>query len=68
MLDFAQRYVQAIPWESFQEARQVMEWTNTFLRSDEAEERGLRLRLPMPAQLQAAEEAGNALHAGSIRP
>ena len=46
VLEFAQRYGQVIPWNSFDQARYVLEQTNAFMKSDIADERGLRLRIP----------------------
>ena len=57
MLDFAQRYARAIPWDSFEQARRVLTATNAFMRPDEADDQGARLRMPTAAQLQDAADA-----------
>jgi hypothetical protein len=56
VLDFAQRYAAAIPWDSFDQARHVLAGTNAFMKPDQAEEEGIRLRLPSAALLQGAED------------
>jgi hypothetical protein len=56
VLEFAQRYAAVIPFENFDEANFVMARTNAFLRPDEADEAGVRLRLPTPEVLQEAED------------
>lgn len=53
-LDFAQRYAASIPFDSFSEANEVMIRTNAFINSNEAEETGVRLRLPSPDLLDDA--------------
>jgi len=45
-LDFGQKYVQAIYWERYDEARAQMETTNAFIDPTEADREGIRLRLP----------------------
>lgn len=45
-LDFAQRYAVAIDWTDQGIAQQALEETNAFVPPDEAEETGVRLRLP----------------------
>jgi fido (protein-threonine AMPylation protein) len=55
-LEFAQRYAASIPFDSFDEANFVMARTNAFLKSNEAEDAGLRLRLPSAELLQEAED------------
>jgi len=54
--DFAQRYGLLIPWDSFEQARHVMTRTNAFMKPDEADEIGERLRLPKNELLQEAED------------
>jgi len=46
MLDFAQRFSLAIDWTDFQRAEAELKAVNAFMDSAEADERGLRLRLP----------------------
>ncbi len=45
-LDFGQKYVQAISWDNYDEARAQMEATNAFMDPTEADQEGIRLRLP----------------------
>lgn len=45
-LDFAQKWVTAIQWRSLDGTRRELEGCNAFLDPSEADERGLRLRLP----------------------
>lgn len=45
-LDFAQRFARAVDWKDFHRAEADLKTANAFLDSGEAEERGLRLRLP----------------------
>jgi|SRR5690606_5838036 len=54
VLDFAQRYTLAIEWGDLQRTRRLLERTNAFLTSDEAEEQGRLLRLPTPDLLNDA--------------
>ena len=46
MLDFAQRFSLAIDWTSFARAEADLKAANAFMDSTEAEDRGIRLRLP----------------------
>lgn len=46
MLDFAQRYTQAIQWQEFDIARSILNATHAFMDANEAEEEGVRLVLP----------------------
>jgi fido (protein-threonine AMPylation protein) len=46
VLDFAQRYTQAIDFSSFDRARAQLEETHAFVPPDEATARGIRLELP----------------------
>ena len=48
-LDFAQRYTQALDFSSFERARAGLEASNAFLDPAEAENEGLRLRMPAQA-------------------
>ncbi len=45
-LDFAQRFSLAINWTKFKSADTDLKSANAFMASNEAEERGIRLRLP----------------------
>jgi hypothetical protein len=54
-LAFAQRYVAAIPWDDMERARAVMERTNAFVRPEEGDEQGIRLRIPDAADLSASD-------------
>lgn len=47
-LDFAQRWVAAVKWTSVNETRRELELSHAFLESSDAEERGVRLRIPDP--------------------
>ncbi len=47
-LDFAQRFTQSIGWSNFAQAEGELRDANAFMDSAEAEERGIRLRLPGP--------------------
>lgn len=57
MLAFAQDYTRRIPWSWFDHARQVLTETGAFLRPEEADELGVRLRKPTQLQLQEADDA-----------
>lgn len=46
MLDFAQRFTLSIDWTNFARAEAELKTANAFMDSAEAEERGVRLRLP----------------------
>jgi hypothetical protein len=54
-LAFAQRYVAAIPWDDMKRARLVLARSNAFVRPEEGDEKGIRLRVPDAADLSAAE-------------
>jgi fido (protein-threonine AMPylation protein) len=54
-LVFAQRYVAAIPWNDMSAARSVLTRTNAFVRPEEGDEKGIRLRIPDAADLAASE-------------
>lgn len=45
-LDFAQKYVQAVNWTTYAEARTQLATTNAFMDPTEADQEGFRLRLP----------------------
>ncbi|MFZ1988940.1 MAG: Fic family protein, partial [Alphaproteobacteria bacterium] len=46
MLDFAQRYSKAVDWTDFARAEAELKVTNAFMDSADADDRGIRLRLP----------------------
>ncbi len=48
VLDFAQRYSLAIEWGELWETQRLLEKTNAFLEPEEAEARGVFLRIPAP--------------------
>ena len=48
MLDFAQRFSLAIDWTNFARAEADLRAVQAFMDSTEAEDRGIRLRLPQP--------------------
>jgi hypothetical protein len=52
VLDFAQRYAAAIPWQTLEGAVAVLRETNAFVTPDEVEESGARLRLPILSETQ----------------
>lgn len=46
MLDFAQRFTLSVDWTGFQRAKADLKAANAFVDSSEADERGIRLRIP----------------------
>jgi fido (protein-threonine AMPylation protein) len=46
MLDFAQRFSLSVDWTAFKRAEDDLKVSNAFMDSAEADERGIRLRLP----------------------
>src|ERR1700719_998790 len=54
-LVFAQRYVAAIPWDDMEGALAVLTRTNAFVRPEEGDERGIRLRIPNAADIAASQ-------------
>lgn len=50
MLDFAQRFSRAIDWNDFDRAEGELKAANAFMDSNDAEEQGVRLRLPEGAR------------------
>jgi hypothetical protein len=54
-LVFAQRYVAAIPWDDLEGALAVLTRTNAFVRPEEGDERGIRLRIPNAADIAASQ-------------
>jgi hypothetical protein len=53
-LAFAQRYVAAIPWGDLKGAIAVLTRTNAFVRPEDGDEQGIRLRIPDAADVAAA--------------
>ena len=45
-LDFAQKWVAAVPWANLGPTQRALEGCNAFMDPAEADERGIRLRLP----------------------
>ena len=45
-LVFSQRYVAAVPWDEFEAAVSVLSRTNAFVRPEEGDDKGIRLRIP----------------------
>lgn len=45
-LDFAQRYVAQMHWDDFRTTLHVLKSTNAFMRPEEGDAKGIRLRLP----------------------
>ena len=60
-LAFAQRYVAAVPWDDLTTAIVVLARSNAFVRPDEGDDKGIRLRIPDPADIAAAEEGAQSL-------
>jgi hypothetical protein len=54
-LAFAQRYVAAILWQDLKTALAVLTRTNAFVRPEEGDEKGIRLRIPNAADLAATQ-------------
>lgn len=48
-LDFARKWVAAVPWTDLDTARRALESCYAFVDPAEADDRGIRLRLPAPA-------------------
>jgi hypothetical protein len=55
VLDFAQRYALAVPFDTFDKANFVLARTNAFLKPEEAEEAGVRLTIPASHLLLEAD-------------
>jgi Fic family protein len=45
VLDYAQKYVKSVPWQSLDETRRYLEQSNAFLSSETAEMEGRRLKI-----------------------
>jgi hypothetical protein len=54
-LFFTQRYVAAIPWDDLRSAHAVLTRTNAFVRPEEGDDEGIRLRIPDAADLAASQ-------------
>jgi fido (protein-threonine AMPylation protein) len=50
-LAFAQRYVAAVPWDDMRSAITVLTRTNAFVRPEDGDEKGIRLRIPDAADM-----------------
>lgn len=48
-LDFARKWVAAVPWTDLEATRRVLEGCHAFVDPTEADDRGIRLRLPISA-------------------
>lgn len=51
VLDFAQKWVMAIPWGELDESRRVLETCNAFVEPGYADDTGIRIRLPRAADI-----------------
>jgi hypothetical protein len=51
-LVFAQRYVSAVPWDDLKTAVTVLTRTNAFVRPEEGDDKGIRLRIPNAADVE----------------
>ena len=54
-LVFAQRYVATISWNDIKQARAVLARTNAFVRPEQGDEEGIRLRIPDATELEGNE-------------
>jgi Fic/DOC family len=50
-LAFAQRYAAAVPWDDLPTALAVLKRTNAFVRPEEGDDKGIRLRIPGAADV-----------------
>jgi Fic/DOC family/Protein of unknown function (DUF1488) len=57
-LVFAQRYVATVPWDNLNTAVAVLARTHAFIRPEEGDEKGIRLRIPDAADIAAARAGG----------
>lgn len=53
-LSFAQRYVAAVPWDDMRATITVLTRTNAFVRPEDGDDKGIRLRIPDAVDLNAA--------------
>lgn len=49
-LDFARKWVAAVPWADLDTARRALETSHAFVDPAEADDRGIRLRMPGPSE------------------
>ncbi|MBM0205267.1 Fic family protein [Micromonospora sp. STR1s_5] len=57
-LDFAQRYTAAVPWDDIDVAIDVLTRTNAFVRPEDGDAQGIRLRIPAAYDLHPEPEGG----------
>jgi hypothetical protein len=57
-LDFAQKYASSIDWNDFNAALHVLGKTNAFIRPEDGDDQGIRLRLAVPADYVGDENDG----------
>jgi hypothetical protein len=55
-LVFAQRYGAAVPWSELETATAVLTRTHAFVRPEEGDDQGIRLRIPTAADIAAAQD------------
>jgi fido (protein-threonine AMPylation protein) len=60
-LVFAQRYVAAVPWDDLSTAIAVLARTHAFIRPDEGDDKGIRLRIPDAADIATARDDNQSL-------
>jgi fido (protein-threonine AMPylation protein) len=53
-LAFAQRFAAAVPWDDLTKAIAILTSTNAFVRPEEGDERGVRLKIPDAADIASA--------------
>jgi hypothetical protein len=58
-LDFSQRYVYGFDWSDFRSTLSVLRKTHAFLRPEEGDRNGIRLRLPRPSDFVPADNDEN---------
>ncbi|WP_166141451.1 Fic family protein [Methylosinus sp. RM1] len=64
-LDFAQRYTSSIDWSDFETALAVLRKTNAFVRPEEGDLFGIRLRLAIPADFADENDGGDGAGGGA---
>ena len=57
VLNYAQRYVSVVPWRDYAAAYGVLDATGAFMKPNEADRQGIRLRIPSPEVLLRIERA-----------
>lgn len=60
-LAFAQRYAAAVPWHDLNTAIAALARTHAFIRPDEGDDKGIRLRIPNAADLEVARTGDDTL-------